>query len=436
MEASRRPRRHSVPRLVDVPGEDDVPVVADGDDRRLVDEVRQVRAREPRGGPGHVVEVDVGREMLARDVDLQDGGTFRLVGEGNLDLAVEAARSQQCRVEDLGPVGGGHHHDAGGGVEAVHLGQELIEGLLAFVVGHDRAAPALADGVDLVDEDDRGGALAGIGEEVADPRCPDPHEELDEARPGEGQEGHPGLTGHRSGHEGLAGSRWAHHQHPARADGTGAGVALGMAQEVHHLGHLTLCSLVPGDVGEPGRRPFLVVDLGLRASEAHDPPGERLRAPPSHPDEEREQQQEGDEGQDVLEEGRARSDAGDVDIVGLQGGGELGVGDGRRDLAGVVVTVLQRAGDGAAGVDRCRAHVPRFDLGDELRVAEVLRRCGRHVKDRQQGQRDHHAERQEPYSPPWRGRGCGCGRAVVRLARLGGPCEVADSLHHAVISVH
>ena len=46
-------------------------------------------------------------------------------------------------------------------VEAVHLGQQLVEGLLALVVGHDRAraGPALADGVDLVDEDDGGARL-------------------------------------------------------------------------------------------------------------------------------------------------------------------------------------------------------------------------------------------------------------------------------------
>ena len=236
-----------------------------------------------------------GARCLPVDVDLQDGGPFGLVGEGDLDLAVEAARPQQRRIEHFGPVGGGHDDHAGGGVEAVHLGQELVQGLLALVVGDDRPASALADGVDLVDEDDRGGPLAGVGEEVADPRRPDADEELDEARAGEGEEGHPGLAGHRPGHEGLAGARWADHEHPAGADGPGAGVALGMAQEVDHLGHLTLGSLVAGDVAEAGRRPVLVVDLGLRAPDAHDPAGELFGAPPSDPDEEGEEQQEGEE---------------------------------------------------------------------------------------------------------------------------------------------
>ena len=67
----------------------------------------------------------------------------------------------------------------------------------------------LADGVDLVDEDDRRGPLAGIGEQVPDPRRPHPDEHLDEARAGQGQEGHLGLAGHGPGHEGLAGAREA-----------------------------------------------------------------------------------------------------------------------------------------------------------------------------------------------------------------------------------
>ena len=75
-------------------------------------------------------------------------------------------------------------------------------------------------------------------------------------------------------------------------------------------------------------------------------------------------QQEGEEREEIDQESRALSDAGDVDVVGLQGGRQLGVGDGRRDLAGVVVAPLERPGDGAAGVDRRRMDV----AGSRLRT--------------------------------------------------------------------
>ena len=77
--------------------------------------------------------------------------------------------------------------------------------------------------------------------------------------------------------------------------GPGLGVALGMAQEVDHLGHLTLGPLVAGDVGESGRGLVLVVDLGLGPPDAHDPPASCLRAPPSDPDEIGDEQQKREE---------------------------------------------------------------------------------------------------------------------------------------------
>jgi hypothetical protein len=55
-------------------------------------------------------------------------------GQRDEDLAVEPARSAQGWVEGVWPVGGGQHDHAVGRLEAVHLGQQLVEGLLALVV--------------------------------------------------------------------------------------------------------------------------------------------------------------------------------------------------------------------------------------------------------------------------------------------------------------
>jgi hypothetical protein len=78
-------------------------------------------------------------------------------------------------------VRGGHHHDALGRLEAVHLGEHLVEGLLALVVAAaEPRAPLAADGVDLVDEDDRRSLLARGLEQVPDSRRADADEHLHE----------------------------------------------------------------------------------------------------------------------------------------------------------------------------------------------------------------------------------------------------------------
>src|SRR5207302_4962340 len=71
----------------------------------LVNEVREVGAGEARGLRCEVVEVDLAGKRLAAGVDLEDAPPALAVGAVDHDLAVETARAQQRRIEDVGPVG-------------------------------------------------------------------------------------------------------------------------------------------------------------------------------------------------------------------------------------------------------------------------------------------------------------------------------------------
>jgi hypothetical protein len=102
-------------------------------------------------------------------VDLEDAPPSLLVGRVDDHLAIEPPRPQQRLVEDVGPVRRGDHDHALPGVEAVHLGEDLVQRLLLLVVAAERhrAAAAPADRIDLVDEDDRRGRLLRPLEQVA-----------------------------------------------------------------------------------------------------------------------------------------------------------------------------------------------------------------------------------------------------------------------------
>ena len=163
-------------------------------------------------GEGHQVDALVDR--LALGVHLEDLVAALQVGAVHGDLPVEPAGAQQRRVQDVGPVGGGDEDDAALDVEAVHLDQQLVEGLLALVVTAAHAGAAVpADGVDLVDEDDGRGVGLGLLEQVADPAGADADEHLDEVRAGDRVERHARLAGHRAGQQRLAGAGRAVQQH-------------------------------------------------------------------------------------------------------------------------------------------------------------------------------------------------------------------------------
>src|SRR3954469_23252814 len=145
----------AVDRLLELDVADHVPVLAGGEQRGLVQHVRQVGAGHADGPLGQAAEVGALRDRLALGVHLEDRATAAPVGRRHRDLPVEPTRAQQRRVEDVRPVGGRDQDDAAAGVEAVHLDEQLVQRLLAFVVPAAEAGAALAaDRVDLVDEDD------------------------------------------------------------------------------------------------------------------------------------------------------------------------------------------------------------------------------------------------------------------------------------------
>ncbi len=401
------PQQDPVARLGEVRGAQHVAAAADRVDRRLVDQVGQVGAGEPGGAAGDHVQVDVGAELLPVGVDLQDRLALALGRQRDDHLTVEAAGSQQRRVEHLGPVGGRHHHHAGGGIEAVHLRQHLVERLVALVVGDHLAATALADGVDLVDEDDRRGALSGVVEQVADPGGADPHEHLHERRPGHRDERHAGLAGDRAGDQGLAGAWRADHEHALGAHRPGAPVAVGVLEEVDHLGDFALDALVAGHVRKRRARPVGVVDAAAGAAHAADG-AELAPGGASEVDEEPHEQQQRQQAHQDGDEGALRPDRCDLDVVLLQQRGELGVLQVHRVRGLELGPVRQHAVDVPVAADLDRLDLSGRDLVLELGlVGERLNLAAAHAAGEQQDpEGDGHADPRQPHPPPGRrGRG-------------------------------
>ncbi len=184
-------------------------------ERRLVYHVGQVRPDETGGHGRQGLEVHILGQPYPLGVDPQDLLPPLQVGAIHQDVAIEAARAKERRVEDLGPVGSGHEDDALLGVKAVHLHQELVQGLLPLVMSPYRVyPPRLPQGIELVYENDAGGLLLSPGEEVPNPSRPHPYEHLDELRTADAEEGDLRLSGHGPRQKRLTTPRWPHQQHP------------------------------------------------------------------------------------------------------------------------------------------------------------------------------------------------------------------------------
>ena len=231
-------------------GEEPLPP-AGGQEGGLVHQILQVGAGEAAGGLGDDRQVHILAQGLVPAVDLQDGLPAPDVGQAHVHLTVEPAGAQQGGVQDVHPVGGGHDDDPLVGGKAVHLHQELVQGLLPLVVAAAQAGASLAaHGVDLVDEDDGGAVLLGLVEQVPDPAGAHAHIELHKVRAGDGEEMDSGLAGHGPGQQSLAGARRAHQQHALGDAGPQGDEALGVLEELHDLPEFLLFLVGAGHVAK------------------------------------------------------------------------------------------------------------------------------------------------------------------------------------------
>jgi hypothetical protein len=117
-------------------------------------------------------------------VHIQDRSATIDVRLGKNDLPVESAWTEERRIENVGAIGGGYNDDVRICIEAVHLDEDLVQGLLALIVATAKARATLSpDRIDLVDKHDTRGVALGLVEKVSHARGADTHEHLDELRP-------------------------------------------------------------------------------------------------------------------------------------------------------------------------------------------------------------------------------------------------------------
>ena len=226
-------------------------IEAGGVQRRLVHHVGQVGAAEARCAASQNVEVDVVGNGNLLHVHAENFFAAAHVGQSHHHAAVETAGAQQRGIEHVGPVGGGDQDDAVVGFEAVHLDEQLVQGLLALVVSAAEACAAMtADRVDFVDEDDAGRVLLALFEQVADAAGAHADKHLHEVRTGDGEERHVGFAGDRAGQQGLAGSRRSDQQHALGNAAAELLELLRLAQELDDLLQLFLGLIHAGHVLE------------------------------------------------------------------------------------------------------------------------------------------------------------------------------------------
>src|SRR5210317_484836 len=92
-------------------------------------------------------------------------------------LTVKPTGAQQCWVQNVAAVCGGHDDHTFVRLKPVHFDQQLVQCLFAFVITTAVTCATMAThGVDFVDKHDTGCVFLGLFEHVAHTACTDAYE--------------------------------------------------------------------------------------------------------------------------------------------------------------------------------------------------------------------------------------------------------------------
>src|SRR5208282_3470094 len=113
-------------------------------DSGFIDQVGEVGAGEAGSEPCDLIEIEVCGKPHLGGMYLQNFATPRAVGTVDQHLAVEPSRAQQGGIKYLWAIGSGEQDHAGARIEAIELGEQLVERLLLLVIAAERAWHAAA----------------------------------------------------------------------------------------------------------------------------------------------------------------------------------------------------------------------------------------------------------------------------------------------------
>ncbi|GMS79169.1 hypothetical protein PENTCL1PPCAC_1344, partial [Pristionchus entomophagus] len=200
--------QHVLLRLLKVRHRDAHATLAEGEQTRLGAHRLDICSAQVILGGDELVECHVVAQLHSRCVDPEDSPLRLLVGQGELDLAIDATGTDQGGVQRLDPIRRHQHLDVSSRIESVQLVQQLEHRTLDLALSaRVRVVSVGSYSVNLVDEDDRGRVLLRHAEQLAHHLRPVSEYLLDQLGSDDSEEGGRGLVGHCLCQQGLACAR-------------------------------------------------------------------------------------------------------------------------------------------------------------------------------------------------------------------------------------
>ena len=235
----------------------------------LIEEIGKICAGKTGRAASGDRQIDHWIEFHVAGMHLKNGLATAHVGQVHRDLSVKTTRSEQRGVEHIRPIGCRDNNNPILRVETVHLNEQRIERLFAFVVSTAPAMSATAsDSVNFVNKNEARCVFAGLFKHVTNTAGADTNEHFHEIRTADAEESGVSFAGNCLGEQRLACAWSADHEYALGNASAQTLKFLGIAQELDQFGDLVLGFLNARHIFERNLVLVFAEHAGLALAEA------------------------------------------------------------------------------------------------------------------------------------------------------------------------
>ena len=218
---------------------------------RFVQQVFQIGAGESRSNSCHCAEVYIRSYRLFACMYFKYRFSSTYVGSVDVNLSVETAGTQQCRVENICTVGCRHYDYACVGFKTVHFHKQLVERLFTFVMSAAQSCATLTTHcVDFVNKNDAGHVFLCLVKQISYTACAHAHEHFHKVGTAHGKERNARFACHGFCKQRFARSRRTYQQHAFGYTCANVGKLFGIFQKVDDFLQFFLFFIGAGNIAE------------------------------------------------------------------------------------------------------------------------------------------------------------------------------------------
>ena len=201
---------------------------------RLIQQVFQLCTCKTSCSLSNLMKIHIVSQRFILGMNLQNLFSSFHIRNSHRHLAIKTSGTQDSRIQDIHAVGSCHNNNAFVDPKAIHLYQQLIQGLFSLIMSTAHTGTSTScHCINLINKNDTGSVILTILKEVTNPGSAHAHKHFHEIRSGNRKKRNTCFSSHSFSQQCFTGSRRSHQKHTLGNSGSYLSIFLRFLQKIY-----------------------------------------------------------------------------------------------------------------------------------------------------------------------------------------------------------